>query len=108
MQLSFDNNWRRVLLLTNQADRNLDQPVQYAVLNLKNLPCSFQKFCEQYSYDYQFDYDSKGEVLWPTDDNTPVSSLIFTLNNSFPKCASLITKKPSVIHNLSFNELEDF
>lgn len=108
MNLSFDNNWRRVLLLTKQADRNLDQPVPYIELNTKNLPCSFQKFCEQFSYDYQFDYDSKGKVLWPSNDSTPVSSLLSSLNKDFPKCASLITKKPSVIHNLSFNDLGDF
>lgn len=108
MNLSFDNNWRRVLLLTKQADRNLDQPVSYVLLDQKKLPCSFQKFCEQFSYDYQFDYDSKGKVLWPSNDTTPVNELISSLNKDFPKSASLITKKPSIIHNLNFNDLEDF
>jgi len=108
VQLSFDNNWRRVLLLTKQADRNLDQPVPYISLDSKKLPCSFQKFCEQFSYEYQFDYDPKGKVLWPSNDSTPISTLLSSLNKGFPKCASLIMKKPYVIHNLSFNDLEDF
>jgi len=108
MDLSFDNNWRRVLLMTKQADRDIDQPVFYITLNPKKLPCTFQKFCEQFSYDYQFDYDITSKVLWPLNDTTVIHNLVSSLNKDFPKSASLIINKPSIIHNLNFNDLEDF
>ena len=107
MNLNFDNNWRRTLLLTKQADRNIDQPISYIVLDNSKLPCSFKKFCEQFSYDYGFDYDIDSKVLWPSSDDVSVHNLISSLNKDFPKTASVINKKPSVVHNLSFNDFED-
>jgi hypothetical protein len=107
MNLNFDNNWRRTLLLTNQSDRDVDQPISYVILDKTELPCSFKKFCEKYAYDYKFDYDIHNKVVWPLNDNTPTNILVTSLNNDFPKIASIITKKPSIIHNLSFNDFED-
>ncbi|MFA5398077.1 MAG: hypothetical protein WC346_18840 [Methanogenium sp.] len=107
MKLNFDNNWRRTLLLTKQSDKDIDKPVEYIKLDSSKLPCSFKKFCEQFSYDYQFDYDLSGNVLWPIRDTISINSLQSSLNKDFPKVASVINKKPSHIHNLSFNDIEE-
>ena len=107
MKLNFDNNWRRTLLLTKQSDRNIDKPTEYIKLTSSKLPCSFKKFCEQFSYDYQFDYDLSSNVLWPSQDSISIISLQASLNRDFPKIASIINKKPSAVHNLSFNETEE-
>lgn len=100
--LAFDNNWRRFLLLTKQATHDVDKPALYIILDNKKLPCKFSSFCEQFSYDYGFDYDLKGGVLWPSNDSVKESSLVEALNKDFPHVASLISKSPAVIHNLSF------
>jgi len=107
MNLNLDNNWRRVLLLTKQADRNIDQPVSYILLDKNNLPCSIQKFCEQFSYEYSFDYDTESKYIWPLHDNIQASELVNILNKDFPKCAQLINKAPSSVHNLNFNDFDD-
>ena len=107
MKLNFDNNWRRTLLLTKQSDRNVDKPISYIILDQDKLPCSFRKFCEQFSYDYKFDYDLSSKVLWPSNDNIPIQELVSSLNLTFPKTASLTSKKPSIVHNLSFNDMEE-
>lgn len=107
MNLNFDNNWRRTLLLTNQSDRDIDQPTPYVVLDKTKLPCSFKKFCEKYAYDYKFDYDIRNKVIWPLNDTALADTLVTSLNEDFPKIASVINKKPSVVHNLSFNDFED-
>ena len=107
MKLNFDNNWRRTLLLTKQSDRNIDKPIEYINLNQDKLPCSFRKFCEQFSYDYKFDYDLSSKLLWPSNDNVPIQELLSSLNQTFPTTASLIQKKPSTAHNLSFNDIEE-
>ena len=107
MKLNFDNNWRRTLLLTKQSDRNIDKPIEYINLNQDKLPCSFRKFCEQFSYDYKFDYDLSSKLLWPSNDNIPIQELLSSLNQTFPTTASLIQKKPSIVHNLSFNDIEE-
>jgi len=107
MNLNFDNNWRRTFLLTRQTDKNIDKPVQYVILDNNTLPCNFKKFCEQFAYDYNFDYDTFSKVIWASNDNISSSSLVDSINRDFPKLASITVKKPSVIHNLSFNESED-
>jgi hypothetical protein len=107
MNLNFDNNWRRTLILTNEADRNIDTPIPYIILDTNNLPCSFKKFCEQFSYEYAFDYDISSKVIWPSNDKVSSIVLVDTLNSTFSKIASIITKKPSNVHNLSFGDVED-
>ena len=104
MNLSFDNNWRRVLLMTKQADRNIDRPVSYIVLDKSKLPCTIKKFCQQFSYDLGFDYDLTSEVLWPIHDNISAVKLAEDLNKTFPKCASVTEKIPSKVHSLNFND----
>jgi hypothetical protein len=108
MNLNFDNNWRRTLLLTKQSNKDLDIPASYVILKVSNLPCTFNKFCEQFAYEYKFDYDVNNKVLWPDNDKTPISVLADTINNDFPKTASVIKKPPYIIHNLSWSDLEDF
>lgn len=106
-KLNFDNNWRRTLLLTNQTDRNIDRPVPYIKLDNAKLPCSFKKFCEQFSYDYNFDYDLDSRLIWPVSDSANIQHLADNLNRTFSKVASIITKSPSSAHNLQFDDLED-
>jgi hypothetical protein len=108
MNLNFDNNWRRTLLLTKQADRNIDQPISYVILDSSKLPCSFSKFCQQFAYDYGFDYDIENKVIWPSNDTSSIHNLVASLNKDFPKTASIVNKKPSSAHNLSFNDIDDF
>lgn len=105
MDFSFVNNWRRTLILTNFTDKNVDKPIPYIVLDDKKLPCSFNKFCSQFFYEYGFDYDLNGKVLWPSNDSDDIEVLADNINKSFPKTASIVYKKPIVVHNLDFNTI---
>ena len=106
MNLNFDNNWRRALLLTQETDRDIERPVSYVILDKNKLPCPITKFCSQFFYEYGFDYDSGG-YIWPSNDSTSCQILAEKLNQTFPKCASIVDKAPIIIHNLNFKFDDD-
>ena len=106
--LKFDNNWRRVFLLTKETDRNLDKPVTYVALDKKKLGMSVKGFCEECAYEDGFDYDPTSWLLWPRNDSISSETLVKTLNKKLgKKVASIIVQSPSDAHNLSFSQYED-
>jgi len=102
MTLSFDNNWRRTFLLTQ--DEDLDREADYIVLDLSKLPMSFERFCNLYSEKYKFDYDLNSLLIWPIHDFLSINRLKDSLNKLYPNCASIVRRLVS--DTLSYDDLK--
>ena len=100
IDLSLTHNWRRQLLLTKESSRDIDDPIEYVVLNEKHLPSKITKFCKEKWYTFGFDYDLTTQVLWPLDDGTTATELASKINKKFSKAASVVKKPPMEAHNL--------
>jgi hypothetical protein len=103
VDLSLTHNWRRQLLLTHESSRDIDNPIEYVLLQEQHLPMKITKFCKDKWYTFGFDYDLSTKVLWPLDDGTTASELAQKINKKF-KFAAIVVKKPPVeAHNLDIN-----
>ena len=100
--LQFDSNWRRALLLQGSSEEDVDRAAEYILLDEEKLSEKIEKFCEKYSFMLGFDYDPYSYLIWPMHDSVSSKELIKSLNNMFPKCASMIRKTLVEAHGLVF------
>jgi hypothetical protein len=102
--LFFDNNWRRVLILTKQSNRDLDVEVPYIKLIAKKLPCSISDFCSKYSYEFNFDFDVSSKLIWPISDKHSIKALQASLEKDFPRTTEIVQMSPAEAHGLYFSK----
>ena len=108
MNLNFDNNWRRALLLSSSVDYDTDTRAEYIVLDRSKLHTDLKKFCASNWEKYAFDYDTYSMLLWPLHDNIKADEIVDKINKRYPKCASVLKVAPTEAHNLNFNSSLDF
>ena len=105
--LRFDNNWRRTLLFTKEATVDSNFAASYVSLSEDKLPAKLSSFCEKYSFNYGFDYDPYSFLIWPVHDTISAQALADSLNQVFPKCASVVERTVREAHGLEFDSFDN-
>ena len=104
--LSFENNWRRLLIMTKEASENAYSDAEYISLDESKLPMKVSKFCKAHWNEFGFDYDTYSYLLWSVNGDNDIKQLQARLNEKFPKCATIVKKTPMDAHGLEFNDNE--
>jgi hypothetical protein len=108
--LKFGSNWRSLLwILKNGSSVDMDVPLSYVYLDSRRVPNrDLEKFCKKNWNRFAFDYDPANNFyIWPVESSGDAQRLVDSINKEFPKCANLVKKRPSEVHNLYFDDSED-